>query len=171
MPKNATQFYLGCDPGKEGGLAIVSSNRELMWYERMGESPADIWRLFEYYTSGKYTNRIEYAVLEFVSYFPGMGGVSAFTFGGNYYALQMALTAAKIPYSIVRPMKWQKEFNVPARGGSTAKARSEHKERLRKIAQRLYPAPNSGIWDEALKIQRACCDAILLSEYARRVSK
>lgn len=157
--------FLGLDPGKQGGAAALDEKGNILFYVPMGESVLDIWLgIFERKLQYPYLE-FNLAVLEFVSYFPGMGGVSAFTFGGNYYALQMALMAQEIPHEIIRPAVWQSYFKLPKRGGSTNAAKVAHKEVLRKAAQRKFP--KSALWHERIGIQRCCCDALLIAEYAR----
>lgn len=168
MPKikeDRDEAFLGLDPGKQGGICLIDYSGRVLFYEPMPESVQDIWNMIETPLLTQY-NVI--ACIEFVSYFPTMGGVGAFSFGGNYYALQMALTAARLPYEIVRPIIWQKVFNIPSKGGNTNKHRAEHKERLRQTAQRWFP--KLPLWKEARALgkQRAICDALLLAEYKRR---
>ncbi len=158
--------FLGLDPGKAGGAAILNAAGKVLLYVPMGESVLDIWlSIFERKLKYPYLE-LDFTVLEFVSYFPSMGGVSAFTFGGNYYALQMALVAQGLPHSIIRPAEWQSFFKLPKRGGNTNKHRTTHKEVLRKAAQRMFP--KCELWRELIGVQRKCCDALLIAEYARR---
>lgn len=146
----------------------MDQSAKILYYKEMGDSVVDIWHyIFDRRVHFPYAE-FDLAILEFVSYFPGMGGVSAFTFGGNYYALQMGLIATNIPHQIIRPKVWQDYFKISGRGGSTAKHRAEHKEKIRRYVQRMYP--KCELWNEALKIQRACCDAVLLARYARDMS-
>lgn len=163
--KENERAYLGLDPGKHGGMCLLSQKGEILCQQPMPESVLDIWAMIDTPFIQQYDVT---ACIEFVSYFPTMGGVGAFTFGGNYYALQMALTASRLPYEIVRPMLWQKVFNIPSKGGNTNKHRAEHKERLRQTAQRLFP--KFPLWKQPMTLgrQRAVCDAILLAEFLRR---
>jgi hypothetical protein len=80
-----------------------------------------------------------------------MGVVSAFTFGNGYGHLEMALTAAGIPFERVRPQAWQKAMGCMSKGDkNVTKAK----------AQELFPH---------LKITHATADACLIAEYGRRL--
>jgi len=59
-----------------------------------------------------------------------------FNFGTSFGALEMALTAARIPFEIITPAKWQSEL-----AWSTRKSESKTvwKNRLKAHAERLFP--------------------------------
>ena len=98
-------IYIGIDPGKNGGLAILSGeNVQTFRYDR------DTYRCVLSDMRG------EKAVccLEHVSAMPGQGVTSMFHFGEGFGWLQGILEAYEIPYELVRPQKWKKEFSVTA---------------------------------------------------------
>jgi hypothetical protein len=78
-----------------------------------------------------------------------MGVKSAFTFGQGYGRLEMALTAANVPFKRVTPQVWQKSMKCLTGGDKNiSKGR----------AQEMFPS---------LKITHATADALLIAEYAR----
>ena len=79
-----------------------------------------------------------------------MGVKSAFTFGQGLGRLEMALTAAGIPFERDRPQAWQKEMKCMSGGD---------KNITKRRAQELFPS---------LKITHANADALLIAEYGRR---
>jgi crossover junction endodeoxyribonuclease RuvC len=98
-------IYIGCDPGKNGGLAILQGEEvQTFRYDR------DTYRCVLSDLRG------EKAVccLEHVGVMPKNGSVSMFHFGENFGWLQGMLEAYEIPYELVRPQKWKKEFSVTA---------------------------------------------------------
>ena len=97
---------------------------------------------------------------------PNEGHKGTFTFGEGFGRLKMALVAAGIPYELVEPQRWQKEFSIASRKAKEPKKLL--KERCRAMAQQLFP--DLSIWTGTLGLQRAVCDAVLLAEYACRRS-
>lgn len=170
LPDNeASDNYLGIDPGKSGGLALIHSslrNSKILQYSFMPESDYDLYKVLR---DWKNTYSISSAVLERVSSMPGEGHVGAFSFGENYGKLQMALAANKIRYEKVTPRTWQKGLSVKVKAKTESKP--AFKERLRQLSQQLFP--NLPLWDEprTLGKQRAVCDAILIAEYCKRKEK
>jgi hypothetical protein len=79
-----------------------------------------------------------------------MGVKSAFTFGNGYGHLEMALTAAGIPFERVRPQKWQQAMGCMTKGDKNVSKRR---------AQELYPQ---------LKVTHATADALLIATYGTR---
>jgi hypothetical protein len=87
------------------------------------------------------------AYIEQVASSPQMGVVSAFSFGRGYGNLEMALTAAGIPFERVRPQEWQKHMKCMSGGDKNVTKRR---------AQELFPS---------LKITHATADALLIAQY------
>jgi hypothetical protein len=90
------------------------------------------------------------AYLEAVSSSPQMGVVSSFSFGRGYGNLEMALTAAGIPFERVRPQVWQKALNCLTKGSKNV---------TKQRAQELFPD---------IKCTHAVSDALLIAEYGKR---
>lgn len=164
MPKLPTQqkAYLGVDPGKSGGLAVIRGG-EVAWWYVMPDSDFD---LFETVKVCIETEDIQYCHLERVHSMPGEGHVGVFSFGENYGKIQMALTGNQVPYEKITPRTWQKGVGVKAKLKEESKP--QFKERLRQHAQQLFPSLELWRIPRTLTKQRAVCDAILLAEYCRR---
>ena len=79
-----------------------------------------------------------------------MGVKSAFTFGQGFGHIEMALTAAGIPFERVSPQKWQKAMGCLTKGDKNVSKRR---------AQELFPH---------LKVTHATADALLIAAYGRR---
>lgn len=140
--------YLGIDPGKSGGMAIVGQSDTPLAYA-MPETEADILDVL--HTLATYKGCEIIAAIEKVSSSPQQGVVSAFTFGMGYGGLRMALTALKIPWREVRPQVWQKELGCLTKGDKNVSKRR---------AQQLFPS--------LFKITHATADALLIAEWLRR---
>lgn len=140
-------IYIGIDPGVSGGIAILRGDGSAVRVVKMPATEADVfrvvvdWELFDTHVT---------AVIERVSASPQMGVVSAFTFGKGYGGLTMALTAARIPFDLVSPIKWQSVMGCRSGGD---------KNITKRRAQQLFPS---------LTVTHAIADAVLLAEYCRR---
>jgi Holliday junction resolvasome RuvABC endonuclease subunit len=93
------------------------------------------------------------AAIERVHSSPQMGVKSAFTFGNGFGHLEMALTAASIPFERVRPQVWQKALACMTKGDKNVSKRR---------AQELFPS---------MKITHAIADSLLIAEYNRRTNQ
>ena len=147
---------IGIDPGQSGGIAWVTGSD--MRVAKMPETLADLWTLFEIIEkAGTPEQRLSKAVSGFKAYIeqvhsmPGQGVASSFKFGRGYGNLEMALTAANIPFERVTPQKWQKAMGCMTKGDKNVSKRK---------AQELFPQ---------LKITHATADATLIAEYGRRM--
>jgi hypothetical protein len=141
-----TSIFIGLDPGVTGGIAFQQMPG-VVSAVKMPETDRDLFDLLHSY--GIHSGA--HAMLERVSCSPQMGVKSVWTFACGYGRLRMALTAAGIPYDEVSPLRWQNALGCRSKGDkNVTKAR----------AQALFPD---------IKVTHAIADAILLSEYCRRV--
>ena len=139
------KVFIGIDPGINGGIACIVNGAAVA--QKMPETPRDLWNALNVILP---PDTYAFAVLEKVSSSPQMGVKSAFTFGNGVGHIQMALTAAGIPYEEITPQKWQKALGCLTGGNKNVSKRK---------AQELFPK---------LKITHAIADPLLIAEYARR---
>jgi len=144
------ETIIGVDPGANGGIAWITDGKACV--EKMPDTLQDLWELvvsisLEAGTGGMGIR----AYLEAVSSSPQMGVVSSFSFGRGYGNLEMALTAAGIPFERVRPQVWQKALGCMTKGDKNVSKRR---------AQELFPDR---------KITHATADALLIAHYGTRI--
>jgi Holliday junction resolvasome RuvABC endonuclease subunit len=140
---------IGIDPGQSGGIAWIADGKPCV--EKMPETAKDLWDLLQSITFANHPQNPNcLAYIEQVSSSPQMGVKSAFTFGHGFGQLEMALTAAGIPFVRVRPQAWQKALRCLTGGDKNVSKRR---------AQELFPA---------MKITHATADALLIAEFGRR---
>ena len=147
------EITIGIDPGANGGIAWIDYNGKAC-VEKIPDTLQDLWELLcdiTSYPKSSIDGRSYKAYIEQVASSPQMGVVSAFSFGRGYGNLEMALTAAGIPFERVRPQVWQKALNCLTGGSKNiTKAR----------AQELVPN---------IKCTHSVSDALLIAEYGRRL--
>jgi len=140
---------IGIDPGQSGGIAWIDE-RGKACVEKMPETISDIWDLLANFHSFE-SAPVYKAYLEQVHSMPSQGVSSSFKFGNGFGHLEMALTAAGIPFERVTPQKWQKAMGCMTKGDKNVSKRR---------AQELFPA---------IKCTHATSDALLIAEYGRRI--
>lgn len=146
---------IGIDPGKNGAIAWIQDGKPCV--EKMPETVQDLWDFVDNFAISlmcSYECRPLHvkAYLEQVHSMPGQGVSSSFKFGNGFGHLEMALTAAGIPFERVTPQKWQKALGCMTKGDKNVSKRR---------AQELFPQ---------LKITHATADALLICEYGRRLT-
>lgn len=141
-----SKIYLGVDPGKSGSIAFLPEYGD-PWTISGDSTHRDILE------SIREAGAIHLGILEYVSSSPQMGVKSAFTFGQSYGALEMLLSATGVPFERVTPKKWQLAMGCRSGGDKNVTKRR---------AQELFPS---------LKVTHRIADALLLAEYARRMSQ
>jgi len=143
---------IGVDPGANGAIAWIDEQGKSC-VEKMPDTLQDLWELMCDITNfprSVLDGRKYKAYIEQVSSSPQMGVVSAFSFGRGYGNLEMALTAAGIPFERVRPQVWQKALNCLTKGSKNV---------TKQRAQELFPN---------IKCTHAVSDALLIAEYGKR---
>jgi hypothetical protein len=140
---------IGIDPGTNGGIAWITDGKPCV--EKMPDTLQDLWELIVSISlnAGSGGTGI-HAYLESVHSSPQMGVKSAFTFGNGFGHLEMALTAAGIPFTRTRPQVWQKEIGCMTKGDKNVTKRK---------AQELFPS---------MKVTHATADALLIATYGTK---
>lgn len=146
----ATQFFLGLDPGKSGGIALVNEIGQPMLVHNMPETERDVWDLIGGIRREYGKHYPIHCMVENVASSPQQGVVSAFTFGKGLGMLRMAVICSGIPMEAITPGKWQNELNCKT-GGDKNISKSR--------AQELFPH---------LRVTHFNADALLIAEYCRR---
>lgn len=147
------EITIGIDPGSNGGIAWIDYNGKAC-VEKMPDTLQDLWDLFcdiTSYPKSSIDGRSYKAYIEQVASSPQMGVVSAFSFGRGYGNLEMALTAAGIPFERVRPQVWQKALGCMTKGDKNVSKRR---------AQELFPDR---------KVTHATADALLIAYYGTKI--
>lgn len=141
---------MGIDPGKSGGIAVLSDEWQLVM--PMPETEADIKEVIKQeLDSAKEKEQFLRCYLEAVHAMPGQGVVSMFKFGMNYGIIRGILSALGISFETVSPAKWQRALGCLSKGDKNVTKRK---------AQELFPL---------LKITHKTADALLIAEYGRRM--
>lgn len=156
---------IGIDPGASGGIALiagplavgtvcvggkewVSTNADrLEFAQKMPASDAELLETLREMARSRPAPR---AVVELVRSSPQMGVVSAFSFGGAYRAVKVALLAVGIPFEEVTPAKWQRAMGCLSKGDKNV---------CKRKASELFPGVKVTLWN---------ADALLIAEYGRR---
>lgn len=143
--------YIGIDPGKSGAMAIMPANGEVtvIPFDAMKYSVA----LAQVHSE---LNDVMCCV-EKVSAMPGQGVVSMFNFGHNLGVIEGLLRGYGIPYQLVPPQTWKKEFSL-----SSDKAKSIE------VCQKLFPNVSLLATERSRKPSDGMAEALLMAEYARR---
>lgn len=143
-------IYIGIDPGKNGGIAVF---KDLWEYVEVRPYSDDI--LLNNMKVGRTFDIICY--LEQVHAMPKQGVSSTFNFGVNYGFIQGVLKAYGIPYELVTPQKWKKEFSC-----------TSDKNTSIEVCKRLFPNVNLKATERCKKDHDGMAEALLIAEYGRR---
>ena len=147
-------FFIGIDPGKNGGIAWIDAEdgviHALPFDERkLRELCADL-----YHTE---SNQRTVCCLEKVGARPGQGVVSMFNFGHNVGYIKGVLEAFQIPYQEIPPQKWKREFGL-----NSDKAKSTE------VCGQLFPYISLQATEKSKKPHDGMAEALLMAEYAKR---
>lgn len=141
-------IYIGIDPGKSGALAVIDRATTVLvpfseedYINALKTLPPQLTR----------------ACIEHVTAMPKQGVTSMFNFGQNFGYIKGLLEANGIPYELVRPQKWKKEFGITGDKNSSIG-----------VCKRLFPGVSLRRTDRCRKDDDGMAEALLMAEYARR---
>ena len=141
--------YIGIDPGKSGALALLTEDGQCTVVPFQESAYTAILKA----ASGPSS----VCCLEKVSAMPGQGVVSMFNFGHNLGYIEGLLQAFDIPYQLVPPQTWKKEFCV-----------TSDKNTSIEVCRKLFPHVCLLPTARSRKPSDGMAEAILIAEYARR---
>jgi Holliday junction resolvasome RuvABC endonuclease subunit len=139
------KYYLGIDPGKSGGLAVVNSSGVLVDTFKM---PDTAYELFVLVSAIKDSWPEVVAYLEDVG--PNAFTLASYCLGYSRGGLEVALAGNKIRIELVKPNKWQTALKCKTGGDKNV---------TKQTAMMLFPDS---------KVNHAIADAILIAEYGRK---
>ena len=142
--------YIGIDPGVSGALCAITEEGEIVFRQPFDEG------LFREVLDWLSVDR-SFCVLEKVSAMPGQGVTSMFTFGQNYGYTQGLLRAFQIPFELVTPKVWKREFGLTSDKASSIET-----------VKRLFPGVNLHRTERSRTDDNNLAEALLMAEYARR---
>lgn len=140
-------IYIGVDPGKDGGISIIEKDCVV----NRVYSNEQLLRICE-----QYQGRCIFFV-ENVHSMPKQGTSSTFNFGKSFGYILGVLEAYKIPYELVNPQKWKKEFSC-----------TSDKNTSIECAQRLFPGVNLYRTERCTKRHDGMAESLLIAEFGRR---
>lgn len=156
LPENRLPVYLGIDPGKAGGMVMLTIGGNFVGGLSFGNSTDH--QIGDWVRENH--GRIRIAALEKVGGFiqgnPAPGS-AMFNFGQSYGFIRGLLVAFGIPFLEPRPQVWQKRLAIPPKKDKTA---AQHKKVLQGKAHERWPG-------SASKITQALSDAVLIAEWLR----
>ncbi len=150
-------IYIGIDPGSNGAIACLHGFVSCASAQTLSSmTERDCLDVL-----GQWTGAKCFAFIEHQHAGRSKGRKAAFSVGGSYHALRMALVAAEIPFERVEPGTWQRMFKLvfPKKLGLTD---TQKKNKHKAAAQELFPG---------IQVTHKLSDALLLAEYCRRTRK
>ena len=143
-------YYLGIDPGRKGGFAILHDN--VIEFYSVFDKQSFLNAMYSLSRKQEKTR----CCLEKVHAMPKQGAVSMFTFGEGFGWLKGVLDAYEISYQEIPPQTWKKEFNLNSK-----------KELSIDVARQLFPGANL-VPHGSQKAHDGIAEALIMAEYARR---
>lgn len=170
------EVFVGIDPGKGGAVAVLGVAGQVTLYtcpviktsEKLGKSRKTGKQRYKRSTHYDERGMLDllikireehkdhslHVLLEEVSAQPNDGRVAAFAFGVGFGYWRMALVAADLPYTLVRPHVWRPKM---------VGAKKDKKHSL-VVAKRLFPRVQ---W-AGTKQMVDCAEALLMALYLQR---
>lgn len=147
-------IYIGIDPGKNGGIAVlhVLKNNAFVNASTYVFDESTLITILD-----ELKNYNCKCTLEHVHAMPKQGVTSTFNFGMNFGFIQGVLKAYAIPYKLVTPQKWKKEFSC-----------TSDKNTSIEVCKRLFPKVNLKATERCKKDHDGMAEALLIAEYGRR---
>ncbi len=146
-------FYIGIDPGGQGGFAIINgddNSAEVMSWDQ----ELFINKIKDMHAAGLPC----ITCLENVHAMPSDSRKRAFAFGESLGFIKGVLQSFDIPYQLISPVKWKKEFNLIKQDKSVSI----------QTCKQLYPTVSLKRTPKCTKDSDGMAEALLMATYAKR---
>ena len=144
--------YIGIDPGKSGGIAVINEKNEIQAY-KCPRSSDDMALLFQMCIGDTPTDKIR-LVMERVWARPTNAVRAAFSYGVNYGQWLGISATHEVVMNTALPLEWIKWVGCPK-----ALKKNIRKKWLKQKAIDLFPSIK--------RVTLATSDAILITHYAK----
>lgn len=144
-------IYIGIDPGKRGGYVWIMDGQ-------VTARPWDDVFFVQDMHCLAVIDEPKVAAVEKVGAMPGQGTVSMFNFGKSAGYIEGVLTALGIPYQLVPPNVWKREFSLIGKD----------KQASITVCRKLFPELDLKRTERCKTDSDGKAEAALLAEYARR---
>jgi crossover junction endodeoxyribonuclease RuvC len=147
-------LFIGIDPGKSGGIAMIDTQENYQVAQEFSEDGL-ISVCEEIRIKGRTMKVI--CCLEKVGSRPGQGVVSMFNFGQSVGYIKGVLESFRISYQEITPQKWKKEFGLNSKKAASIE-----------VCRKLFPDVSLLATQRCKKPHDGMAEALLMAEYARR---
>lgn len=144
-------FYGGIDPGAKGSICVIDESNKIMYLNTMSEN-----NLIMCFSVFKDKDII--VCVEKVGAMPGQGVTGMFNFGKGAGFIEGVLSAYAIPYQLVPPQTWKKEFGL---------IHKDKSDSIR-VCKQLFPAADLLPTKRCRKESDGLAESLLLACYAKR---
>lgn len=149
-------IYIGIDPGSRSGAYAAFNDKGERWTVPW-DNDGFVLSMRAITTLRDRDGEALMAVVEKVGPVRGQGLSSTWAFAENYGYIQGVLHALKIPFQLVPPRVWKKEFSL-----NSDKAKSIE------VCHRLFPDVSLKRTERSRVDDSNLAEALLMAEYARR---
>lgn len=180
------KWYIGIDPGKNGGIAIIDSDGKFIEKHLIPKikDDIDIHSFYDIFIqikeNCKSLNTNIHVCTESVHSIFGSSAGSNFTFGYVVGIIDTIIIAHNLPYSKVQPKDWQKniwqEYEIerePSKKDKNGKLKPGKvltKLTSLKACKRLYPDVDLRATERSKNQHDGLVDALLIATYCRRMN-
>ena len=155
-----TKIFIGVDPGKSGGIAIINvfTNEIFVTPMILSGKDVDAKAIADWITSNTYKYEHPITCIEKVHAMPGQGVTSMFKFGFVTGVMHGIIRTLGIPLHLVTPQAWKKEILAGT---------PKDKEAAIDFCRRIYPQVNLLATERSRKPHSGIADALCIARYAK----
>lgn len=161
-------IYVGVDPGKGGGLAVIKDDwvsvepMPIIRGRKRARDEYDLVAVRDWLLSAKALGDVFVTVEKSQPLPPKFGGGISNYHRGCSTGWAWMLTGLGLRYQLVSPRQWQKAMHLGTSGADT-------KQKSIVAAQRLFPEVSLRRTEKSKKLDDGMADALLLAEFGRRL--
>lgn len=153
------RVFIGVDPGKKGAYAVIRENADGTQNvsAKAWDDEQFVNDMTDLVSWTERRNGNVFCVVEKVGAMPGQGVTSMFSFGKSCGYIEGVLRAVKIPYQLVPPRTWKKEWSL-----------TNDKNLSIETCKKLFPNVSLKATERCRNDSDGLAEAILMAAWGKR---
>jgi hypothetical protein len=156
------KLFIGIDPGVTGAIAIINSKKILNIIDYPRDNTKRLLSVYKCFEGKDCLFMLEKTVL-----LPNQSQERQLVYAETFFKHKFCMDYFNFNYQVISPNSWKKEFNL-----QTSRKKGEEKQNNKKqnYEMALYLFNDAGKYLRVQSKDHNRADALLLAEYARRIS-
>lgn len=166
--KTVIDLFIGIDPGKDAGIAIIDADGNAVFAKEIPYHPVAYSELLSEIAE-TYEGKTAILMVEEVRAIAKVSGTTNFSFGYNVGSIHSILALHGIPFETFTPLKWQKHLGYAKKLFPEIKKQADTKPVIARLVHDAVPGSKMHSYTQRGRLIDCISDSFGMAHYLRTV--